>query len=315
MPVAPPAPPSPLPPYQKKPLTTDELLYRLLQRNLLIDNRQEAENLMEYAGYFRLLIYMRKFQGTGGNFRYLTKFSHIGALYRFDQLLRELTMSAIERIEVGLRATMSNALAMKHGPHWFFDSRNFEDPIVHHEVLDQIIKATSNRKNIALRHYFENYSDPKLPPVWLSLERLTFGALSKMFSNLSLANRKLVAEKWSIKSINMEEYLLVSWFRSAVDLRNVCAHHSRIWDGKITTNLPRQSPNFPGDFSGMTSHYYNRACVLLLLLGVLGHGQWWKTSLAKLLSDCDHVDPVTDLGFKGTWKTSKLWGLQWMPVR
>jgi abortive infection bacteriophage resistance protein len=287
--------------YTKRPLTVDAALFRLWDRNLIIDNRSFAETAINSIGYFRLSIYMRRFQDAKGKFFPRTKFSDIVSLYEFDRTLRSLTMDGIERLEVSLRAAISNELSLRYDPHWYVNHIHFEDLVKHHSVMTKIIAATDNTKSVALKHYHDTYSEPRLPPIWLTCEKLTFGALSLMFSNLKIGQRKIVAAAYGFP-----EALLVSWFRSLTDLRNECAHHGRLWRGHFSSNCPEKHRDYIIDFKSQNS-FYVRACVMALLLKTMGKADWWRMSLSSLFDANPLVTPISDLGFPADWETRPIW--------
>ena len=60
----------------------------------------------------------------------------------------------------------------------------------------------------------------------MAVEFLTFKEISTLFSNLKLSSDTQIMEAhfgWKFP-------LLKSWFRNVSDLRNLCAHHSRVWN-------------------------------------------------------------------------------------
>ena len=114
---------------------------------------------LESIGYFRLLIYIRKYQSTSGNFLPKTKFSDIVRLYDFDRTLKLLSTDAVERLEVKLRASLSNPLSLAYGAHWHLDPSHFSDIVKHHSALGKIIHAVDNKKSVALKHYYDTYAE------------------------------------------------------------------------------------------------------------------------------------------------------------
>ncbi|WPP00446.1 Abi family protein [Pseudomonas sp. HR96] len=60
---------------------------------------------------------------------------------------------------------------------------------------------------------------------------MTIGQLSRLFSDLHLHHRKTVAAKFGYN-----ESVLVTWLKSLTILRNVCAHHGRLWNASITAD-------------------------------------------------------------------------------
>ncbi|TSD68613.1 Abi family protein [Janthinobacterium sp. KBS0711] len=274
----------------------------------MIDNRPDAENALKTIGYFRLLIYMRHFQSNTAprNFYPRSKFSSIVALYNFDREIRLLTLNAIEKLEVALRTAIINPLAELHTPHWYLDMSHFDDEIKYHGVIGKIIQGAGKeghtKRGLAMIHYYDKYHSPVLPPIWLVCEKLSFGVLSRFFEALRIDRRRIVGRYiWSYP-----EHLLVSWFHSLANLRNICAHQDRLWNNPITGFPPATHKTYSIDFTNPTS-FYSRAVVIQLLMRELGLNGWWRDSLLALLASCAHVDPRKHLGFPGGWNTRPVW--------
>lgn len=281
-----------------------QTLYRLWRKGLIIDDRPSAENALKTIGYYRLLIYMRHFQNNAPSrdFLYKKKFSYIVELYNFDRAVRLLTLDAIEKLEVALRTAIINPLAEQYKPHWYLDTAHYQDEILFTNVIGKIMQSAGSKKGLALTHYYENYNHPALPPIWLVCEKLSFGALSRFFESLKIDRRKVVARYiWTYP-----ENLLVSWFHSLADLRNICAHQDRLWNNPITTYQPATHHAYKADFSSPTT-FYSRAVVIQLLMKELGMDGWWRDKLLSLLVSCPHVDPHKHLGFPSGWETRSLW--------
>ncbi|MDB5748781.1 MAG: hypothetical protein JWP72_3629 [Massilia sp.] len=290
--------------YSKKAEPYQRTLHRLWNKGLIVDNRNDAESAMKTIGYYRLLIYMRHFQSKQAPWNFLprTKFSFIVAVYNFDREIRLVTLNAIEKLEVALRTAIINPLAELHTPHWYLDTSHFDDEVKHHGVMGKIIQGAGVKKGLALTHYFDRYHAPVLPPIWLVCEKLTFGALSRLFEALKIDRRKIVARYiWSYP-----EHLLVSWFHSLAHLRNICAHQDRLWNNPITAFSPETHRMYSAEFANPTS-FYSRAVVVQLLLRELGLDSWWRDSLLALFASCTHVDPRTHLGFPVSWDSRPVW--------
>lgn len=290
--------------YTKVAEPVPQILVRLAGKGLTIDDPQKTEQALKSIGYYRLLIYMRHFQ-TGAaprNFLPGAVFSHITELYAFDRAVRLLTLDAIERLEVALRAAIINPLAELHGPHWYLDMSHYASEVGFHGVLGKIIQGAGTRRGLALSHYYDKYSSPSLPPIWLVCEKLTFGALSRFFAELKIDRRKKVARYlWTYP-----ENLLVSWFHSLADLRNICAHQDRLWNNPITTYPPERHHSYAQDFAGKNT-FYSRAVVIQLLMKELDMNGWWRSELGRVLAQCGHVEPLKHLGFPVSWEQRPVW--------
>ncbi|TNF69461.1 MAG: Abi family protein [Gammaproteobacteria bacterium] len=98
----------------------------------------------------------------------------------------------------------------------------------------------NKKKEAFIGYYIKKYSSPKLPPMWMSIHLLTFKELVILYQNISYKNLKSrIASTYGLK-----DPVLSSWMRSLSDLRNFCAHHSRIWNRVFGSNavLPKVKP-------------------------------------------------------------------------
>lgn len=284
-------------PYAKPALSIPDILAHLVARGLAIPDRQKASSALERIGYFRLLIYMRPLQnGPNKLFVAGTKFDDILELYEFDRELRLLCLDAIERIEVALRASIGNRTALAYGPHFYLDSRHFESSGSHRDFLSKVISA----KYLAINHYYTQYNDPSLPTIWSCLEAVTLGAMSKLYSSLHEKNRKIIA-----KDFNQDEAVLVSWLRSTNMIRNMCAHHNRLWNAQLVVDAPKQAKKIKHEM-GSQSSFASRAAVLVALLKVIDPNSGWGPRLVALCRKYPNVD-TSKMGFRVGWQARDFW--------
>jgi len=96
-----------------------------------------------------------------------------------------------------------------------------------------------------MSHYRQTYpTAPVQPPIWMAVELLTFSAVSTLFSKLRHEQDTKRIETY----FGWKFPVLRSWFRSLSGLRNLCAHHSRVWNREfgLFPELPRKaSKNWP----------------------------------------------------------------------
>lgn len=149
-------------------------------------------------------------------------------------------MDALERVEVAVRAATTDHLSTVYNDsHWYMEQSHFRDRGRHAKLLkivrdscDARLRGTPDAgedslvHRSALEHYLTNYGSPELPPSWLMVETLTIGQLSSTYRNLQQrADRTAVAE-----SLGLTEPVLKSWMQTYVRVRNICAHHGRLWN-------------------------------------------------------------------------------------
>jgi abortive infection bacteriophage resistance protein len=283
--------------YAKPAKTPKELLSHLESRSLVITDRAACLHALRHVGYYRLLIYMRPLQTEPGKvFKQGTVFEDVLALYNFDRELRLLCMDAIEKIEVALRAAIINTLAVEHGPHFHADASNFTKLTDYSDFLRTAISA----KYLAIKHYADSYDSPQIAPVWAIAEAITFGMLSRLYSSLTLSNRKLVARQFGY-----DEEVLVSWFRTLNTLRNMCAHHNRLWNASLAVDMPKIAKALKSLFKDNKS-FHARAVVLVALLAVIDPQSTWTRQLRELLDRYPSVNP-TVMGFPVGWRDNPFW--------
>jgi abortive infection bacteriophage resistance protein len=284
--------------YTKPALPPGDLLTHLQARGLTVANPGTALNALARIGYYRLLIYMRPLQDPATK-RFLagTSFDDILNRYNFDRELRLLCLDAIERIEVAFRAAIINELAVAHGAHFHMSSRHFATAEGFRGFIDRATKA----QYLGITHYYANYNEPSVPPIWTVLEGVTLGTLSRMYSNLHEANRRLIAAQF-----NYPEPTIVSWIRSINDLRNMCAHHNRLFNAVMQVNQPMKHRRLRGEWGTSQNRFYARALVLVALLNEIDASLPWKNELKNLLSRYPMINPA-ELGFPAGWDTRTFW--------
>lgn len=273
------------------------LLAHLQARGLLVPDPVLALSALEHIGYYRLLIYMRPLQQSPRKtFVPGTTFQQIVDVYNFDRELRLLCLDAIERIEVALRASIVTAVAVPHSPHFYLDPRHFERL----EAFVEFYQTASRASYLGIQHYRSTYGSPDLAPIWTMMEAITFGSLSRLYSALTLHHRKAIA-----KHFGYDETILVSWFRALNTLRNMCAHHNRLWNFHMLVNQPKAARQFRSEMIN-PDRFYARAIVLIALLDMIAPGSDWKQRLIALIDRFPSV-PTAAMGFPVDWRTRTVW--------
>lgn len=288
----------PIKTYTKPPKTAAQLVAHLESKGLTVTSISLAQKAIERRGYYRLLLYTRSFQDVNKRFKAGTTFDDLLSAYEFDRELRLLCMGPIERIEIALRAAFVNELSIAHGAHFYMDRHHFEQDDGYRDFLRNI--ASLNQKDPPVKHYYDNYNAPALPPIWVCLESLSFGVLSRLFSKLHVRERKLVS-----KAFNFNESVLVSWFRAINGLRNDCAHHNTLWD-TFTPNAPCSARGLAPLFTRNRNQFSDRAVVLVSLLNVVEPNHTWKAELKGLFAKYPQIEP-RKLGFKTGWDSDSYW--------
>ena len=287
--------------YDKPPLNLDEMVELLESRNLVVADKERARHYLRYINYYRFSGYGYLFEedhesGRSHSFRAGTSFEDILAIYDFDRHLRLLVMDAIERIEVGVRTILAYEMSHQYEDgHWILNSALFSESteFKHAELLRRIKSETAfsaetgsdrhHRRETFITHYYENYDNPELPPSWMLIEVLPLGTWSKVFANLRVSkDRKRVA-----RVLDLPPATLKSWLHSLTYLRNLCAHHSRIYGRKLM--FP---PAMRDDWPELPPYAFSRfIAVLDFLLQKMAPDTRWGEKMHGLIDAEPLVNP------------------------
>ena len=224
-------------------------------------------------------------------------------LYVFDRELRLVCIDAIERIEVAFRCKITFEYSFSHGNNWYEDNsiylREYSKTmkVVQHEIDDS--------KELFIQHYKKKYTNPKNPPSWMVTEILSFGQLSRLYKNLITTDaKKRVAEYFSVTVPVLE-----SWIEHLVYIRNICAHHSRLWNrimtvsATIPTNPKKLWISLP---PSQPDKIYTSLCIMAYMLERSSNKPPLTGKLKSLMNRFPNIDTHA-AGFNKEWKTDPFW--------
>lgn len=298
---------SPKIPYTKPPLTYVEQLDLLKTRGLIIDDDAKAIHLLETLNYYRLSGYWYPFlqDKTNHIFKDGATFDKAFSIYCFDRELRLLILREIEKIEIALRAKMIHILSHNYGTFWFRDPSIFRNPHNHRKSLVKINNEYSRSDVVFIDNFKRKYSDV-YPPSWIILEIFSMGTLSMLYSNL----KPVRAKKEIAKYFGIDKDSLSSWIHSLVYIRNVCAHHSRLWNRefRIQPNKPRRPKKQWLINSGVSNkRIYFVLSIVLYFLQSVNPNSTFLDRFGELMAKYPNID-FRAMGFPNNWKDEPLWG-------
>ncbi len=337
--------------YHKVPLTYEEQIEQLIDRGLVVTDKQKAVNFLRYCSYNRFSGYCVPFEQEKNKFFDGTTIEQIVALYEFDKNLRMLVLDGISQIEVYCRSQVAYNLTVNFLP-ICGESEEQLTPFPHlydglfvyspsscqpigRECNSHCKKAFCSVKwknSVTLdvkksddpffRQYCLKYSDcdwEKLEiPIWLLVELISFGSLSRLYYIVKTDAKKRIAQNF-----NTKEEFLGSWLHSLSYLRNVCAHFSRLWNRemRISFRIPGKDPLWQPFYSEFQRHsFFTKRpfclfCVIAYLLDVIeektGVSSSWKSDFIRYI---DHHPRVHNferaMGIPDfNWKDSAIWAI------
>lgn len=303
--------------FDKPPLTLTEQIKLLQSRGLIIPNKQAAIHHLQFISYYRFSGYGLEFEEMDSNtrthrYKQGTTFEHILNCYIFDRKLRLLLIDAIEQIEVAIRTVIMNELALRHGSHWYTKKELFLSKYNHADLISAIQKETFYTADVGsaqhkkrerfIQYYYTNYSEPKLPPIWMVTEVLSLGTWSILFANL--INRE--DQKIICKPFGLNYVVMTSWLHSLTYLRNLCAHHSKLFSRNFTFK-PLIAKQYAKQLANNT-RFAAQATIIKILLDVISPKNHWGIHLFELIKSYPEIAP-SKLGFQTNWFKDSFWGI------
>lgn len=296
----------------KGPTTVPEQIQLLKSRGLTIDDENLAFEYLSHVSYYRLGEYWYSLQFDKENhlFKPQSVFSDVIFLYEFDRELRMLLFDVIERIEISLRTKLIYHLSHEFGPWWFQNFDLFTDNLALVKTLANIEEEISRSKEKYIKDHFKKHKDDqRFPPSWKTLEQTSFGSLSKLYGNLknTIKSKDLIAVE--LGAVN--HTYLPSWLQSIAQIRNYCAHHSRLWNKNLPGSpklLSKPPFNWVNDVPKQHEfqHLYIHLCLMKYLINIIYAENDFTARLSALLQKYPSVDPNA-LGMKPNWEEEKLW--------
>jgi abortive infection bacteriophage resistance protein len=292
--------------FSKDSITFEQQIDRLIERGLHVEDKQVAASYLSHINYYRLGTYWWSLieDHESHTFKADTTFDQILNLYIFDRELRLLLLDVIERIEVSLRTQWAFHLSKRYGSHAHLDKEAFTRKFDHDDFIDNLqkeIQRTSD-KNIKKQAY--KYDEPT-PATWIVCEVMSFGMLSRGYEHLAKRAIKMdIADTY-----NLKEAALSSFLHHITMVRNICAHHSRLWnrDFTITMKLPTNgAPELLQSFNkDNTKQLYNTLVMCAYFMDLISPHNRWKSKL-KTLIEAHDID-VADMGFPTDWLKRSIW--------
>lgn len=309
--------------YNKVPLSFQDQITLLKSRGLVIDNEPKAISYLQEISYYRLSAYFLPYQTTKDKFDSLINFDQIIKSYSFDRELRLLVFDCIERIEVAIRTQFIYQMSLHYNDsHWHDNQNNFVTP--YYNKIGTLVNPFSDFQAIIskaktartpetfIKHYISNYHTPGNPPCWMCFELLTIGELSHIYRGLkNNADKKRIADFFEVHPT-----VFTSWLHTLTYVRNICAHHSRLWNRDLAIE-PEKLLKPIGKW--ITRPFENNKrvfyflCVLRYMLLRANPGNSMKQKVENLFNKYPTI-PIKYLGIpsdgKGNllnWQNEPLW--------
>lgn len=294
--------------YNKPPLSFEEQADRLLSRGMIGD-RDVMITRMQSVSYYRLSGYWYPFRLPDSNFKPNTTFDMVWERYVFDRQLRILVMDAIERIEVAVRTQLTYYHSHKHQAFGYatdpatLPGLNKEKL---QEFLERIQKEQKRSQETFVKHFRNKYGDyHRFLPVWMVTEVMAFGSVLSFYRGASPEIQKKVA-----RYLCVPDRVLTSWLLAINTVRNICAHHGRLWNRELGTRplIPNRR-KYP-EWEFFKHEYTGRIFIILTIcrhcLAIIAPQSKWPQRLINHFNLHPRV-PLRSMGFPNDWRESFFW--------
>lgn len=323
--------------YDKPWLPVDEQVKRLVEHGLEVGDEARAAQILAAIGYYRLTGYLYPFRFSEeyvdeedrprtrvlSDFRPGTHLAQAEAIIDFDRQLRMLVLEGLERIEVAVRMRIGYVLGRRSAfayedPYYFVqaftaDGTDIRDPAPsrHVQWLQRVSDRQAGSDEQFVEHFRDKYDDRM--PVWALTEILELGHFSVLYRGMDQVDAEEIAHAFGVPTKKM----MASWLASLNYVRNVAAHHARLFNRKLQ-NAPSRPKigripvldhlRSSGDAKNVYGTY-NALAVIAYLLPSIEIETNWAARLTTLLRDfpTSSLLTVESLGAPLDWETLELW--------
>ncbi|MCF8258031.1 MAG: Abi family protein [Flavobacteriales bacterium] len=296
----------------KAPQTIQQQIALLKGRNMAFRDEASAPHFLANISYYRLKGYWWEMQDDKVNhhFKDGSFFEDVVDLYNFDRHFRLIVFNAIERIEIALRTKMIYHLSLTYGAEWYLDSSLFPNKRYFSDFQSKIHRElTDSSEEFIVKHY-QNHPTEN-PESWKALEVLTLGALSKLFKNLEhqLPEKNAIAAAFGLYN---QKYL-GSWLIAITLIRNIIAHHGRLWN-RVIINKYDWPATTPRPLLGHVPDNYQRRKIFPILSAIMyltdsiSPGHHLRSELLELFKQFPKVE-LYRMGFPKGWENEPTWKL------
>jgi len=325
--------------YTKPWLSLDEQVDRLANQGVDVGARQQAVALLSAVGYYRLTGYLYPFRRSEqvegsdgaaetkilGTYVPGTSLAHIARVIDFDRDLRTLVLEGVERVEVAVRMRVGYVLGRRSRfahedaatflP--MFTTPQLDEtsgwrtrPSKQGEWLGRVAQRRDGSDEAFVAHFRAKYDNRM--PIWALTEILELGHLSRLYAGLLDDDALEIAAAFGVPT----KKLMASWLASLNYVRNVAAHHARLFNRKLqyAPKRPRsgtvpllehlRAADPPKEFG-----VYNALATIAYLLRSIDPGCDWSARLRALIDGFPSEPRLTvaSLGVPHDWHSLKLW--------
>ena len=292
--------------FTKPPLTYEQQADLLLSRGLVAAKPELIQRLTAVS-YYRLCAYWYPFKRPDDSFEAGTTLETVWRRYTFDRQLRLLVMDAIERVEITIRTSLAYELTHRYGPFAHLDIHAFPGiaGLEYKRLIDDFHENAQRSREAFVEHFKKTYDEFPDLPLWAAVETMTFGQMLTMFRNCGKHVQRDIASIFKLPG-----NVLLSWLFTLNYIRNLCAHHSRLWNRELAIKplIPyeRHDPRWHAPDPVHNDRMFVILTLLRYLLSQTAPQSHWRERLYSLFDRYAEI-PIGNMGIPANWRDHSLW--------
>lgn len=217
--------------------TIEEQIEILKSRGLIIDDYPYAVKTLREINYYRLSGYTLTLR-KGDQFYPYVRLEDIVQIYYFDSELRTLLLHLLDHIELKLRTQIGYVHGKRHGPLGYIEAYTYQNPRHFRQFISNFEKSIQQNQNEVFVQHHETHRNSQFP-VWVAMELLSFGSLSKFFNNMDPQVQLDICREYYC---GIPVKYISNWLHCLTTLRNLCAHRSRLYNRGMTVGMLFSKP-------------------------------------------------------------------------
>jgi abortive infection bacteriophage resistance protein len=293
--------------YTKTYKTVEEQADLLIQRGLVC-NRGSLVERLDWINYYRLSGYFYPFRKPeSDDFIEGTNFDQVWERYCFDRKFRLLMLDGIARVEVGIKTAIVRVFAREYGPFGYMRRGNLPNisDRLYEELMGSMAQDMNSSRAKFVEAYREKYGDSEQSlPLWMAVELMTFGKMLKFYEGMEKKLQNEIAGNFS-----QQKTPFISWLRSLNVVRNICAHHARLWNRVLgvapilypKNETKKRESKWFSPVPVNNRRIFASITLILEMLSVMAPKSGWKERLLGLL-ECYPNIPLVEMGFPENWR-------------
>jgi abortive infection bacteriophage resistance protein len=286
------------------------------EKQLIISDTAYAEKVLERLSYYSLIGgYKDLFKNpTSGKYIYGVTFEELVAFYYFDDELRSLFLKYILHVERHIKSMLSYYFSEKYGENQsaYLDENNYNLTQRNQHEIQKLIQSLKKSISLPTRytyiyHHIKKYRNV---PLWVAMNALTFGQVSKMYQYATTDIRTKVSKNFD----GITEKQLHQFITILARCRNECAHGERLYSFCIKEAIPDMPLHNKMGIPQKRGYYCcgknDLFAVVIALRYLIGNEEFklFKKNLLKLmngvLNECPHISRenlLSKMGFPMNW--------------